>query len=84
MDHRPKNTPPDSLAASTETSSTQVPSGHGKESLAASKNAAKSAAILRWLGETPDQEHWNIMARLKEWLTESASKEWLTESASKV
>lgn len=69
-----KNAPPGSLATLAETSSTPAHSGDGKERLPTSNNAAKSAATLRWLGETPDQEHWNPMARPKERLMGNTSK----------
>jgi hypothetical protein len=75
MDQRTtNNAPPDSSAALAETSSTPAHSGDGKERLPTSTNAAKSAATLRWLGETPDQEHWNPMARLEESLMGNTSK----------
>lgn len=65
---------PDSFATLAETSSTPAHSGDGKERLPISDNAAESAATLRWLGETPDQEHWNSMARQKERLMGNTSK----------
>src|ERR1700722_4335789 len=69
-----KNAPPDSAATLAETSSTPTRSGDGKERLPTSNNAAKSPAPLRWLGETPDQEHWNPTAGLKERLMGNTSK----------
>jgi hypothetical protein len=44
------------------------------ESKPASSNATESLATRRWLGETPDKEHWNAMARAKESLRKDASK----------
>jgi hypothetical protein len=41
--------------------------------MAASRNAAESVATLRWLGETPDQESWNIVATLKKSVMRKAS-----------
>jgi hypothetical protein len=69
-----KNASPDSLAILAETSSIPAHSRDGKERLPTSNNAAKSAATLRWLGETPDQEHWNPTAKLKERLMGNTSK----------
>jgi hypothetical protein len=45
-----------------------------KAILTASNNAVKSAAILRWLEEKPDQEQWNTWARLNGNSTKNASK----------
>jgi hypothetical protein len=73
MDQRSKhNGPPERRVASTETFS--APASYGRASMASPKNAAESVPTLRWLGETPDQEFWNMVAFLKKSVMRKASK----------
>jgi hypothetical protein len=73
MDQRPtQNASQERRAPSTETFSATAP--YGRASEPTSKNAAESVPMLRWLGETHDQEYWNTVAILKEILMRKASK----------
>ena len=74
MDQQPKgNGPPKRLAIPTKTLPTLgVPCDF--ESKPTSSNATESLATRRWLGETPDKEYWNTMARATESVRKDASK----------
>lgn len=73
MDQRPtQNAPQERHAPSKEKFSATAP--YDRLSEPTSKNAAESVLMLRWLGETHDQEYWNTVAILKKNLMRKSSK----------